>query len=221
VTAKRRQPWGCIFDLDGTLLDSLGMWAAIDAAFLARRGIPVPPDYQDAVKAMRFRETAEYTIRRFGLPDAPEALMREWTGMAAEAYRSDVRMKPGAKAYLEALKGEGARLAVATVQPEAMFVPALEAHGIGALFDAVCSTDDVHAGKHRPDVYLLAASRMGVPPGRCAVFEDTLAAVRGAKLAGMRVYAVHDEANAPDWPQTRAAADAAVYAFEDAPLPPV
>ena len=71
-----------IFDLDGTLLDSMGVWDQVDIDFLAKRGIEVPADYMGKVAAMQFRQIAEYTIARFGLPDTPEALMQEWDDMA-------------------------------------------------------------------------------------------------------------------------------------------
>lgn len=103
-----------IFDLDGTLLDSMGVWDAVDVEFLGRRGFDVPADYMQKVSAMQFHDIAAYTIRRFGLDDTPEELMREWNDLAYEAYTTTVELKPGARAYLEWLRASGARLAVAT-----------------------------------------------------------------------------------------------------------
>lgn len=90
-----------IFDLDGTLLDSMGVWDAVDVEFLGRRGFDVPADYMQKVSAMQFHDIAAYTIRRFGLDDTPEELMREWNDLAYEAYTTTVELKPGARAYLE------------------------------------------------------------------------------------------------------------------------
>ena len=78
---------GVIFDLDGTLLDSVRSWADIDREFLGSYGFSVPDDYMDAVMSLTFRETAEYTIRRFGLRDTPEAIMERWTQMAQGGLR--------------------------------------------------------------------------------------------------------------------------------------
>ena len=103
-----------IFDLDGTLLDSMGVWDQVDIDFLNKRGIEVPPDYMTKVSAMQFRQIAEYTIARFGLTDTPEELMQEWDDMASVAYSTTVEAKPGALDYLRDLKDSGVKLGVAT-----------------------------------------------------------------------------------------------------------
>lgn len=208
----------CIFDLDGTLLDSMGVWAQIDEDFLKGRGLDIPSDYIDSLAALSFPEAAAYTIARFGLPDSVEGLLTEWNDMAAYAYGHTVPMKAGAHAYLMALKQRGVKLAIATSLPTALYVPALENHGISGLFDAICSTDEVGQSKARPDVYLCAARKLGAAPRACVVFEDILQAVCSAKAAGMTVYGVYDEASKAQWAQIQAAADGVLYDFVDAPL---
>ena len=94
---KANQGKGAIFDLDGTLLDSMGVWDQVDVDFLAKRGIEVPDDYMQKVAAMQFRQIAEYTIARFGLSDTPEALMEEWDHMARVMYATVVEAKPYAR----------------------------------------------------------------------------------------------------------------------------
>ena len=93
-----------IFDLDGTLFDSMGVWAQIDIDFLGKRGLTPPPDYMEAITPLGFRATAEYTIQRFHLDETPEALMEEWHQMAVEAYTFHVPLKPQARPLLERLK---------------------------------------------------------------------------------------------------------------------
>ena len=88
---------GAIFDLDGTLLDSMDVWNEIDRIFLSRRGISVPEDYLQVVAPMGFRRAAEYTVERFGLPESVDALIEEWDALAIEAYQTRVRLKPGAR----------------------------------------------------------------------------------------------------------------------------
>lgn len=152
-----------IFDLDGTLLDSMGVWDQVDIDFLAKRGIEVPADYMGKVAAMQFRQIAEYTIARFGLPDTPEALMQEWDDMVRVAYSTVVEAKPHAVEYLSYLKRSGAKLAVATSLPPALREPAMKHVGIFDYFDQIVSVDDANnVGKDRPDVFLLAAGRLGV-----------------------------------------------------------
>lgn len=208
-----------IFDLDGTLLDSTGLWAQIDIDFLAKRGIAVPPDYADAVACCSFAEAAAYTVQRFGLPESTEALQEEWLQMAAEAYSSSVPLKPGARAYLDALRAAGAKMAVATSLSPSLYGLAMHHLNIAAYFDVICSSHEVEGGKTRPDVFLLAARRLGAAPEECIVFEDVPQAVQSAKAAGMQVYAVLDEASRPHWDYLRSVADGALTDFTEAPLP--
>ena len=98
------------FDLDGTLLDSMRVWDDIDVAFLKKRGLEVPPDYQEAITPLGFLEAARYTIRRFGFPETPEELIQEWHQMAVDAYTYEVELKDGAAEYLRYLKEKGIRL---------------------------------------------------------------------------------------------------------------
>jgi beta-phosphoglucomutase-like phosphatase (HAD superfamily) len=209
-----------IFDLDGTLLDSMGVWGEIDIDFLGKRGIAVPPDYMEAISSMTFLETAVYTIKRFALRDSVDGLMREWNDMAAYAYGHTVKMKPHAKEYLITLRECGVKLAVATSLFPGLCGPVLRNNGIDTFFHAICNTDEAGQGKSHPDVFLLAAQKTGVSPENCLVFEDILAAVQSAKSAGMDVCAVYDKVSANDWEKIKAAADYAIDDFCDAPLPP-
>jgi len=206
-----------IFDLDGTLLDSMGVWEQVDIDFLAKRGIAVPPDYINAISSMTFQETAAYTIKRFALHDSVDGLMREWIDMAAYAYGNTVRMKPYAKEYLMKLRESGAKLAVATSLFAELCDLALRVNGIDNVFHAICNTNEMGYGKSRPDVFLLAAQKIGAVPEDCLVFEDILAAVKSAKSAGMSVCAVYDKTSANDWETIKAAADYAIVDFRDAP----
>jgi beta-phosphoglucomutase-like phosphatase (HAD superfamily) len=208
-----------IFDLDGTLLDSMGVWEQIDIDFLAKRGIAVPPNYMEDISSMAYHEAAAYTIKRFALTDSIEGLKREWNDMAAYAYGHTVRMKPYAKEYLMALHERGAKLAVATSLFPELCEPVLRNNGIDNLFHAICNTDEAGHGKSRPDVFLLAAKKIGVTPGGCLVFEDILAAVKSAKNAGMGVCAVYDKRSENDWEEIKATADYAIVDFRNAPLP--
>lgn len=169
---KARAPFSI---LDGTLLDSMGVWDQVDIDFLSKRGIDVPDDYMTKVAAMQFRQIAEYTIARFSLTDTPEELMDEWDHMTRVMYATVVEAKPYAREYLAQLKESGAKLAVATSLPPMLREPAMKHVGIFDYFDEVVSVDDAgDVGKDQPDVYLLAASRLGVEPEECTVFEDLL-----------------------------------------------
>ena len=208
-----------IFDLDGTLLDSMGVWLDVDVKFLKKRGIVMSDDYTDRISAMAFPEVAAYTIKRFGLPDSVESIMRECNEMAIFAYKNTVKMKLGAKEYLDKLQKRGVKLAVATSSTPELYEPALRNHGIYDWFDVICDASEVGCGKSRPDIFLITAKKLGVQPTDCIVFEDILAAVRSAKSVGMTVYGVYDESSAGDWEQIKQIADGVITDFRNAPLP--
>jgi len=208
-----------VFDLDGTLLDSMDVWSKIDIEFLHKRGFAVPDDYAHMTTAMSFQQAAEYTIQRFNLSESAESLMRQWRDMAVFAYGNTIQMKPYAKEYLSSLKKCGAKLAIATSAAPDHYDAALRAHGIYEWFDVICSTEDVGCGKTSPDIYLLVADKLGVPPCDCLVFEDILPAVKSAKSIGMTVYAVYDKFSDRNWAEITELADGAIYSFEEAPLP--
>ena len=209
--------FGCIFDMDGTLLDSMGVWYKVDLDFFAKRGIDMPSDYASTVVAMPFEKIAHYTVERFHLPDAPEEVMAEWNTMAAFAYTHTVKPKPHAVDYVRYLHAHGVKLAIATSLPPSLRDPALAHAGILDCFDALCSTSDVARGKQHGDIYELAASKIGVETSRCVVFEDILSGISAAKSVGMRVWGVFDESSRGQWPQILDIADSAVIDFRDAP----
>lgn len=188
---------GAIFDMDGTILDSMCVWQEIDIAFLGKRGFEVPDDYLKMITPLGFLGAAEYTIERFGLDEKPEDLTREWYEMAKEAYAREVKLKPHAREYLEALKGAGTRLAVATSSAMELLEPCLKRNGIYDLFDAFVTTMEVGKGKEFPDVYLEAARRIGTAPENCIVYEDILKGILAAKKAGCaQIVAMEEPASA-------------------------
>ncbi len=183
-----------IFDMDGTIIDSLGIWEKIDYDFLEhKRGIKVPSDYVFQIAPMSFTETAIYTKNRFNLPDSPEELMQEWTEMAIYEYSNNIGLKKGAKEYIEALKSEGKKVVLCTSSPNFLYEPVLKNNGVFHLFDAFSNTCEAGVGKTKPDVFLLAAKKVRKEIENCLVFEDVIDAAICAKSIGMKVCGVYDE----------------------------
>ena len=203
-----------VFDLDGTLLDSLGVWDDADRDFLSRRGIPLTPDYTEAVKLMHLEEAARYTKARYALSERPEEIMDEWLAFIRAAY-AKMPLKPYAKEYLLSLHERGVKLAIATSSDEKLFAPALSHNGIKSLFTAAVMVREVERGKQFPDVYLEAARRLGVPPENCAVFEDILPAVKAARSGGFFTAAVFDEGSRGDEAALRQTADLYLNSFQE------
>lgn len=205
-----------IFDLDGTLLDSMGVWQDVDRIFFEKRGMECPEDYGRALSGKSYRESAEYTIERFGLSESWEEIVHEWTEQVVEEYSHNVCLNSGAYAYLKYLRKAGVKLAVATALPEYLYRPCLENLGILHWFEALCSTDETGGrGKARGEVFLLAANRLGVEPGKCAVFEDVLEGIQGAKCAGMAAYCKKDVHAAFAHAEIESIADGMIDSFED------
>ncbi len=181
-----------IFDLDGTLFDSMGVWAQIDIDFLGKRGLTPPPDYMETITPLGFRATAEYTIQRFHLNETPEALMEEWHQMAVEAYTCHVPLKPQAKPLLERLKASGYRLGVTSASSKELAIPCLSRHGITGLFDSIVTAGTDGPGKNDPEIWRISAAKLGVPASQCAVLDDVAAALSAAQAAGMLPVGVLD-----------------------------
>ena len=199
-----------LFDMDGTLIDSMGVWAHVDEVFFMRRGIPLPEDYARSIAGLSFRQTGEYTKARFQLPESVDDILREWHDLCESAYVNDVPLKPHAAEYLKKLRGEGVRLAVATALPERLYRPVLLRTGVLSLFDAFASTDEAGESKRSGDVYRLAARRLGVEPAECVVFEDILDGLLGAKAVLVR-----DPAAAGERERALTVCDAAIDGFGD------
>lgn len=203
---------GAIFDLDGTLLDSMHVWEGVDREFLTRRNLPVEEDYMEQVATMGFRLAAEHTIEHFGLSETPEDIMAEWSGMVIEAYTHHVQLKPGAGDYVRQLHDKGILIAVATASDESIFRPTLERTGIFPLFHSFTTVGEVQKSKDFPDIYRRAAEKLGLPPGDCVVFEDVPAAIRSAKAGGFFTVGL---CTPGDESRARACADVAISGFEE------
>ena len=211
---------GYIFDFDGTIIDSMGMWLSIDRAVVEDRGLPFPDeeDYQkyiELVTPLNPEESAEYAIKFFGLNDTVENVVKEWGDRGKDTYINELPLKPGAKEFLTHLRSTGAKMAIATSAPTALCVPALKERGLYELFDAICTSEEAGHGKSRPDVFLLAAKKLGIPPEDCIVYEDSIIAMKTAKSVGMTVYAVYDDAAANKWEEIKQIADHSIYEYKE------
>lgn len=209
------QKKGVIFDLDGTILDSMDIWKEIDVKFLGRRGLEVPDDYFRNIAPLGFDGAAAYTIERFGFPETPEQIIEEWYQMAVDAYTKEVELKPFAKEYLLFLKEQGVKLGIATSCETQMFLPALERNGILGLFESYTTVREVPRGKEFPDIYERQAEKMGLLPGECTVFEDILKAVQGANAGGFYTVGVFDLHSAYEWGEIKKQANKFIYSYEE------
>lgn len=181
------------FDLDGTLLDSNGIWLEIDVEFLGRQGIsPVPADYTDYVAHHSAPDAARYTKERFGLPHTTQEILDAWMELAHRAYAHTLPLKPGAGEFLLRCHRAGEPMAVLTSCMPPLCRAALERHGLLELVQEVITTKDAGLEKRDPELYRQTAERWNVHPMDCILFEDAPDYCQAARDAGWTVAAVSD-----------------------------
>lgn len=203
-----------LFDLDGTLVDSMWVWPQIDIDYLGSYGLSVPDDLQNAVEGMGFTEVAEYFKKRFQIPDPIEQIKKTWQNMAMDKYCREIPLKPGVMEILPYLKEKGIKMAVASSNALELIEACLRSHGIRNYFQEVITACEVKKGKPAPDVYLEAAKRLGTEPVHCLVFEDIVPGIQAGKAAGMQVCAVHDQYSIPQEQEKRECADYYISSYE-------
>ena len=213
-------PWkAAIFDMDGTLACSMGVWRKIDIQFLDKRGIVMPEDYGAALRTMNYQEAAAYTISRFSLQETVPDVIREWHEMAVFEYGHTIGLKDGAKEFIEALRKQVVMIALATVSSRELYEPFLQNKGIHQYFDVCVDTSQVQRGKGYPDVYLFAVQELSrslehpLAPSDCIVFEDVLQAIQAARKGGFQTCGVYDPSSGEEWASIQRAADMTVRNF--------
>lgn len=188
-----------IFDLDGTLIDSNGVWARIDMEFMDRHGLTLTDEYEEFVKFANFAQAAQYTKEYGNLSESPEEIMREWMDMAYDEYARKIPLKPYAREILEkcAAKGEGMALYTSSI-PELCYA-ALDHHDLRKYFDDIIFTNDFGGTKHEAASFRYVEERLGVRPEECRLFDDSPRTCAGAMAAGWNVFGVYDELVSGGW----------------------
>jgi HAD superfamily hydrolase (TIGR01509 family) len=204
-----------IFDLDGTLVDSMWLWKEIDVEYLGKYGIEVPNDLQQAVEGMSFSETAQYFKNRFNLPDPLDKIKEEWNQMAWDKYGNEVPLKKGVMEFLEELRTRGIKTGIATSNSKELVEHVLKSLNITEYFDSVRTSCEAKKGKPAPDIYLLVAGDLQVNPKDCLVFEDLALGIMAGKSAGMKVCTVFDPYSEDDIDRKRELADYYIDTYFD------
>lgn len=190
-----------IFDMDGTLVDSMGFWKHLAAEYLQSKGVSyISENILERIKPMTMSQSAELFRQEFGLTGDVEA---EMNAMMEDHYRRGIPLKPGVFEYLQAHRD--VKMCVASATAEHLMEACLGRLGVLPFFEFLLSCETVGAGKNEPAVFLEAARRLGAEPAEIAVYEDALYAVQTAKNAGFYVIGVYDEC--ADTEAVKAAAD--------------
>lgn len=204
-----------IFDLDGTLVDSMWMWKAIDIEYLGQFGIALPENLQKDIEGMSFSETAVYFKETFQIPHSLEKIKSDWNTMAYEKYTKEVPLKKGAKEFLDYCKENKILLGIATSNSRELVESTMDALNIREYFGCIMTGCDVAKGKPAPDIYLAVADELQVAPEECLVFEDVIMGIKAGKNAGMEVCAVEDEHSLYQTEEKKALADYYIKDYEE------
>lgn len=180
-----------LFDLDGTLIDSNGIWQGVDRTFLARRGMPYTKEYYEGVAHTILPLAAVFTKEYCHLEQSCEEIIAEWMELAKDSY-AHVALKPHVRELLDKLKSEGERLAVFTSSVPSHCETALQVHGLRPYFERIVFAHDLGMDKGTAEAFRLACESLGVAPEDCVFLDDSVKSCRAAKEAGAYVIGVYD-----------------------------
>lgn len=182
-----------LFDLDGTILDSLKIWNDIDLLFFKNHNLIMGEDYHIAIAPLTLEETATYTKNTYKLDIDEEQIMKEWSDLAIKEYAENVNLKKGVKEFLDYLKNKNVHLAIATSCNEEMFKPCLERYGIVSYFEHFYTSQNLKINKSNTNFFKEILNEYKIEPYQILFFEDSLASMKCAKSLGFNVVAVMDK----------------------------
>jgi HAD superfamily hydrolase (TIGR01509 family) len=178
-------PRAVIFDMDGVLVDSEPIHTEATARLMAAHGVAYRAEHDPTLFGRTDREVFRTLKQRHGLSLSEDEMADTWIQQVVEMLQEPLPPLPGVPAVFDALKGMGLRLALASSSAPPIIAATLAGLGLGTMFEVTVSGHDVSRGKPSPDIFLETATRMGVPPARCLVVEDSQNGLRAALAAGM------------------------------------
>ncbi len=190
---------GALFDMDGTLIDSMPLWRNLDIQYMAGYGIVPDQDFHHTVAAMTLSQAAAYIKEYYKLPKTVSEICQDFHEMVYLEYRDHIPLKPLAYEFVKMLKWKGYRLAVATANEIELSELVLKRTGLDHIVDAVVSCSMAGASKEQPDVFFYACDKIGIAPEQCVIFEDSIRAIETAKNAGFATVGVYDEVTKDVW----------------------
>lgn len=206
-----------VFDMDGTLINSMPAWNRLGEDFLREQGIAPPENLHELTATMTMRECGEFA-QRLGVPGTPEGIAAALNAKMEQQYRESIPARDGVPEYLERCRAAGVRMCVATATDRRLAEQCLGRLGLLDYFEFVVSCEDIGKTKNSPEIYLLAAERLGVKPEQAVVFEDVLYPAETAKRAGFPVVGVYDPASGEENAQAlRAVCDAYIEDWRSRP----
>ena len=209
---------GVIFDIDGTLLDSMPLWNNLGERYLQKLGFTEEETegLSQRISTMPFAEGIHYIKKEYALDIAEERIREQLQEMISGAYRDEIALKAGAKEYLQFLKERGIPCILATAGDASLATAALKRLKVWEEFRGLLLCEEFNTSKREAKIYQLAMERLSLSrPEEVLVCEDVLHAVKSAKQAGFQVCGILDEANREDWAMIQEVADLTIKDFQE------
>ena len=202
---------GVIFDVDGVLLDSMGIWTDLGARYLVSIGKTPEEGLAEILFSMSMEQGAEYLREHYSIGLTAEEIGTGLQDMLLDFYYYEVQARPGAQQLLQAVSSAGIKITAATSSPREHIERALERNGLLSYVDRMFTNAEIGKSKHSPDIYDAAADHMGTAPGETCVFEDSLYALRTAAAAGYHTVGVFDSKGESDQEGLRGSAEIYIH----------
>lgn len=202
-----------IFDLDGTLLDSMAMWQNVCTDYLAQNGYESQEKLSEEFRTMSLDSSSHYIKEAFNLDKSAQQIFDEIIAMVEDRYTKTLPLKDGAYDFVKKLYGAGTKICVATASMRHLVEKAMKRTGLDEFSVGIFTCSEAGAPKTEPAVFLQALKELGTTPEETWVFEDSLLAIKTAKNIGCKVCAVYDDSNADTTEPIKTLADVYVESF--------
>jgi HAD superfamily hydrolase (TIGR01509 family) len=206
---------GAIFDLDGTLLDSMPFWDNLGLEYLKVKGLNPPKNINKILKTMSLAQSVEYLKREYFISGSEDEIIGEIIGLIEDQYRLKIPLKTAVLPFLDRLYRNNVKMCIATATERELAKAALERLSAAKYFDFILTCTEAGMGKDTPEFFLKALELLNTPRHETIVFEDALHAIKSAKAAGFPVAAVYDKSSYEDQKEIISIADIYLNSFED------
>nr|WP_320024424.1 HAD family phosphatase [uncultured Acetobacterium sp.] len=206
---------GIIFDLDGTLIDSMPAWENIGADFLKNHGVSPPDDLNETIKTMSFAESSRYFIEFFGVNMTEEQVNDEINSMIRNNYAEHIVLKPFVKEVLDQYLQQGIKMGILTATHKSLTELVLKRFGLLEHFEFILTAGMIGLSKSQPEIYHKAVADLKLPVDQIAIFEDALYCIQAAKDTTCHIVGVYDASSKNDWDEIKKNADATILSFKE------